>query len=567
MYLSLRGCLRATLFFVALLSQQGAFAQPAPIFDVLEFQIQGNTVLSVEAIELAVTPFLGEGKQMAAVEAARLALEKAYQGAGFLTVFVDVPEQRVDGGVVILNVTEGRIARLKVSGSRYFSQGYIREKVAELTDGKVPNFNEVQRQLALVNRTEERRVQPIMRAGVTPGTVETELKVEDKLPLFGTFEVNNRSAADTSLLRLSATARYENMFQLDHSLAVSFSTAPQNTAQSQVLSINYTIPSTDQGAWVGYLVNSNSKVAALGDVNVLGKGQTLGLRYVRPVASAATDETHSISLGVDYKNLKEDTSSPGNVISTPLRYLPFQFGYNGSFEHGARRNTLVSLQMAAAFRPILRRDVDCPGGTADQFACKRQGGDGGFATLRTDVRQSVPLGTSTGTSTGTGLSGSLNLRLGGQLATGAVPNGEQYTIGGAETVRGYREAEGAGDRGVLASVEWRSADLGVRFARWTSADAVSSSVASTSGSTNTSAGNAWISQSFVLAFIDVARTYVFEPATGQAPHISLAGAGVGLRLKVRKSVSGELDLAWPLKASLATPERGVRAHVRVVADF
>lgn len=539
-------CLRAALIVCALLIQAAAFGQPAPTFDILEFQVEGNSVLSVGAIERAVTPFLGEGKQMASVEAARVALEKAYQGAGFLTVFVDVPEQRVEGGIVILNVTEGRIERLKVSGSRYFSQGYIREKVPELADGRVPNFNEVQRQLALVNRTEERRVQPIMRAGVTPGTVETELKVDDKLPLFGSVEINNRAAADTKPLRLTATARYENLFQLDHSIALSFSTAPQDTAESRVLSINYTIPGADQAAWVGYFVNSDSNVAALGDVNVLGKGRTFGLRYVRPVTSAAADETHSISLGLDYKDMKEDTRSGSNLISTPLRYLPFQLGYNGSFDHGARRSTLLSLQAAVAFRAILQRNVDCPGGTADQFACKRQGGDGGFATLRTDVRHSMPLGAAS--------AGSLNLRLGAQMATGPVPSGEQYTIGGAETVRGYHEAEGAGDRGVLGSVEWRSADLGVRLSRWFDNEAAPQSTS-------------LLSQAYALAFVDVARAYVFEPATGQAPHISLAGAGFGLRVKVRKSVSGELDLAWPLKASIATPDRSPRAHMRLAVDF
>lgn len=518
-------------------------APEAPAFDILEFQIEGNSVLSATAIERAVTPFLGEHRQLSDVEAARLALEKVYQSAGFLTVFVDVPEQRVDSGVVVLNVTEGRVERLKVTGSRYFSQGYIRDKVPELANGKVPNFNEVQRQLAAVNRTEERRVQPIMRAGVTPGTVETELKVDDRLPLAASVELSNRAAAATQPLRLSLSAHYDNLFQLDHSVAVSLSTAPQDIAQSRVFSLNYTIPG-DQATWVGYVVNSNSSVAALGDVNVLGKGTTLGLRYVRTIGSAA-DEAHSISLGVDYKDLTEDTRSGDNTISTPLRYLPLQFAYNGSVDHGARRQTLMSLQATAAFRQILQRDVECPGGTADQFACKRQGGDGGFATLRADVRHIVPVA---------GF-GSLHLRLGGQMGTGPVPSGEQYTIGGAETVRGYYEAEGAGDRGVLGSVEWRSADLSGRVGRWF-ADA----------DIDKPAQNV-LSQSHALAFVDVARTYVFEPATGQAPHTSLAGVGLGFRTKVRKSVTGEFDLAWPLKATAASAARSPRAHVKLAVDF
>ena len=120
----------------------------APRFAILEFEIDGNTVLPVAAVERAVLPFLGENRQLADVEGARAALEQVYQQAGYLTVFVDVPEQRIDGGLVRLHVTEGRVERLRVTGSRYYDQGVIRERVEQLAVGNVPDFNAVQRQVA-----------------------------------------------------------------------------------------------------------------------------------------------------------------------------------------------------------------------------------------------------------------------------------------------------------------------------------------------------------------------------------------------------------------------------------
>ena len=540
------GRLRPVFILLPLALLPGWVAAQAPeiaavTFDILEFEVQGNTVLPAQTIEEAITPFLGPTKQMSNVEAARTALEKAYQDRGYLTVFVDVPQQRVNEGVIVLSVTEGRVARLSVTGSRYFSQGYIREKVPELADGKVPNFNEVQRQLALVNRTEDRRVQPVMRAGKVPGTVETELKVEDRLPLNGSVEINNRHAADTKALRLSATARYENLFQLDHSVAFTLATAPQATSESRVVSLTYTIPTAEQSAWVGYFVNSNSSVAAIGDVNVLGKGTTLGLRYVRPLSNTA-DESHSLTFGVDYKDIGEDVRTGSGVISTPLRYLPFQVAYSGTFDHAPQTQTLLNLQVAAASRDILRRtNPDCPGGEVDQFACKRQGGDGSFATLKGDIRHAMPLGAS-------GAAGTLHLRLGGQLASGPVPSAEQFTIGGAESIRGYLEAEGAGDRAVLGSVEWRSRDFSSSVSGWVQGPDATSRL---------------FTQSYALAFADVGRAYTEEPAAGQAARISLAGVGFGLRLKLRKATTGELDLAWPLKATTASPSRSARLHFKL----
>jgi hemolysin activation/secretion protein len=520
-----------------------ASADAQPHFDILEFQVQGNTVLPDVAIEQAVTPFLGPDRKMDSVEAARAALEKVYQDGGYLTVFVDVPEQRIDNGVVILNVTEGRVERLKVSGSRYFSQGYIRAHVPELAEGHVPNFNEVQRELAAVNRTEERRVQPLMHAGIAPGTVDTELKVSDKLPLFGSVEIDNHAAANTTPLRVSATARYENLFQRDHSLSLTLATAPAHPSESRVVSLNYAIPAAEQATWVLYALNSDSNVAAIGDVNVLGKGTTAGLRWVRPVGAIA-DQSHSLSLGLDYKDVQQQTSTGGSTISTPLRYLPLQFGYSGSFDEGAQRTTQLSLTSTLGLRRIFARNVaSCPGGAADQFACQRQDGDGSFATLRGDLRQSWPIG---------GL-GSLHLHGAAQAATGPVPSGEQFTIGGAETVRGYFEAEEAGDRGLLGSLEWHSPDLGETLSRWTRRD-------------DGSHAGLW-TQTYALAFFDGAREWVFDPATGQAPHHALGSYGLGFRAHLAKSITSEFDLAHPFRATLNTPANESRASFKLAVDY
>ncbi|HBA64853.1 MAG TPA: peptidase S9, partial [Methylococcaceae bacterium] len=100
-----------------------AFAQDADHFDLWELRVKGNTLLERKEIERTVYPFLGEDKNIDTVEKARAALEEVYQKQGFQTVSVDIPEQDVVGGVVYLEVTEGRVARLRVTDSRYFSLG------------------------------------------------------------------------------------------------------------------------------------------------------------------------------------------------------------------------------------------------------------------------------------------------------------------------------------------------------------------------------------------------------------------------------------------------------------
>src|SRR5215470_13253597 len=211
-------------------------------FDILEYEISGNTVLPVIKIERAVYPFLGPGRTVADVEKARAALERAYRDAGYPAAGVDIPEQKVEEGVVRLTVVEGRVSRTRVTGSRYFSQGRILEQSPALAEGNVLYGPDVQQQLAVLNRFPDRRVTPVLRPGRLPGTTEVELQVEDKLPLHGSVELNNRYSPNTTPLRLIGTLRYDNLWQRNHSLSFQYQTSPQDTSEVEVFSGAYIWP-------------------------------------------------------------------------------------------------------------------------------------------------------------------------------------------------------------------------------------------------------------------------------------------------------------------------------------
>lgn len=502
-------------------------ADAGPAFDIWEYEVEGNSVLPVEAIERAVQAHLGPGRSMKDVDAARNALEAAYQQAGYLTVLVDVPEQRVYGGIVLLRVIEGQVGGLYVTGSRYHSQGYIRERVAGLQEGAVPNFNQVQQQLATVNRTEDRRVQPVLKPGRLPGTVDVELQVADELPVSGSVEVNNSHSRDTTPLRVTGSVRYDNLFQRDHSLSLTAITAPAEPAQSKVAIVNYGIPLEGADSWSFSLAWSNSDVETLGSTQVLSRGTTFSLR--RHVAFGRADGTRLFSVGFDLKNLKERVD-----FDTPLRYLPFQLAYADQWNDGPDR---VALNTGFTFTigRLLQRDVTCPSDVnpaaqADQFACKRFGASASFAAFKLDGRWTHDFGPV-----------SLAGRLGLQIASGPLVSAEQYTLGGAETVRGYLENEASGDHGVLTSLELRGANQAARL------------------------GAPW--REFTpLVFIDAARAYTLQPLPGQVARAALMGSGVGLRLSL-SSFEASIDLARAVKPTSATPAGDWRGHARLLARF
>ncbi len=510
-----------------------AAASPAaePAFDIWEYQVEGNSVLGVEAIERAVQPHLGPGLGMASVEAARAALEAAYQQAGYLTVLVDIPEQRVDEGVVRLAVLEGRLGEVYVSGSRYHALGAIRRALPALAPGVVPNFTEAQGQLAALNRSDDRRVSPVVKPGRLPGTVDMDLQVADRLPWGGQVELNNQHAADTTELRASATLRYDNLFQQDHALALTLQGAPGAPDQSRVAVANYTIPLPEGDAWAFSYTVSNSNVETLGGTQAIGNGHTLGLRRHHNLALGGW--THTWSFGADLKLLRDRIAFGTDALETPIRYLPFQAAYAGQWSggEGGRDSLQLDASLAVAWRRILEREVDCAGTRQDQFDCKTQGASGSFGAFRADLRWGQPLG-----------DGSLGLRLGGQIASGPLVSAEQYSLGGADTVRGYLEGEVSADHALLGSLEWRGPNLAAN-----------------------GSGSGW-TDARPLLFVDLGRGYLAQPSAGVAAHPSLASGGIGLRLSA-PSLEGAMDVAWPAKTTPNTTAGDAHVHVRLVARY
>lgn len=507
-------------------------------FGVYEFQIEGNTVLPGPLVERTVMPFMGPNKRIADLEAARSALEQLYQRLGYLSVYVELPDQEVDSGVAVLKVVEGKVGRLKVSGSRYHSQEHIRRTVTELAPGKVPNFAVVQTQLADVNRTEERRVQPVIKPGYEVGTVEAELQVTDELPLQMSLELNNRQAQFTEPWRTQATLRYTNLWQTDHALSVTAITTPQDLQQSKVLAMSYTAPLTQGDAWLGILVLSDSLVEPLGAANVVGKGLTVGIRRLWSLPSASGFQ-HSLSFGADYKDLQERIDAGGSSLSSPLRYVPFKLAYNASWQSDETVSTL-SLGGVFSLRGVVRRSVDCAGtGVVNQFACKREGGDGSFAAFTIEAAHNRPLGQ------GRFQRWQLRGRLAGQITGQPLVGPEQFSVGGADSVRGYYEAEAVGDLGAHAALEVRSPNL---------------RGALTDATTN------WLDEAYWHAFVDAGFVRTKNPGNA-LERTSLAASGMGLRLRVRKALSAQVDIAWPMRATDATEKHDPRAHMRLGLDF
>ena len=496
-------------------------------FDILEFQVEGNTKLTKMQVEAAVYPQMGEKKTIADVEKARESLEKAYHEAGYLTVLVDIPEQDVDKKIVKLNVTEGKVGTLRVRDSKYYTLGRIKELSPSVAEGEVPHFPTVQKDIARLNRTSDKRVTPVMRAGKAFGTVDVDLKVEDNLPLHASLELNDRYTQDTSRLRLSGMIRYDNLWQREHSLSLNFQTSPQNTSEVQVFSANYLMRFDESDLMLAmYGVKSNSSVAAIGGINILGKSTILGARLIKPLPGL-DNFYHSISLGLDYKDIKQ-TVEFGQTYNTPVTYMPLTAVYSGTWQDPSGI-TQLGTGVTFGFRGLVADDAE--------FKAKRWNtvtntyAKPDFFVVKADLSrtQALPYG----------LQG--YAKVDGQFSGDLLVPNEQYLAGGTDTVRGYLESQAAGDKAVHSTLELRSPQLFKNIA--------------------------WMQDFKVVGFYDIAQLTVIDPSAGQTGKIVLSGAGIGMRTKAWNRINFNLDVATPLKGYGVTKQGDIASHMRIWYEF
>ena len=488
-----------------------AGSRTEPRFDILAYVVEGDTVLGAAAIERAVYPFLGLQKTAADAEGARKALEKAYQDAGFLSVNVVLPAQRVDNAnrELRLQVAQAPVDKLRITGAQYSLPSRIREALPSLAPGVVPNFNDMQEELGQLSRASaDREITPIVAAADRPGAMNVELKLQDKLPLHYAVELNNKQSQNTRAGRLEASISYDNLFQRGHSVGLNWFYSPYRPSEANILSLAYQLPFGGSGDRLSLsLVHSDSNTPTpLGGATV-SRGDTLRLRW-RDALPGLDGLDHALAWGLTVRSLQDSNQAVGGftVASPSLRYPSFHVGYELDLSgpvlgNVAGSSTRLQADLTVSLPGLSGRAVDCHGAVLDQFSCKRSAARADFQVLGLSLTHREPFG-----------AWSLNTRLQAQLADTPLVPSEQVVYGGFDSVRGYDEGEQAGDLGAALRLELQTPG-------WSPSDQVALRA---------------------LVFYDRATVRKLEPLPAEQRTANIASAGLGLTL----------ESAFGLRASL-----------------
>lgn len=522
-------------------------------FDIVRFKVEGNTLLLDAQVQAAVAPLAGPKRVYGDIQKALEALERAYRAAGYSTVQVYVPEQELTTGVVRLQVTEGVIGKIIISGNKHFDDANIRASLPELKENKAPNLRQMSEAIQLANES------PAKQIGVTLGVSEEEGKVDAKVavteedPQRIFITADSTGTAATGRSRLGMAYQNANLFRLDHTLTLAYTgsaDAPKGV-KVDIFSVGYRVPFYGIGDSLDLIygnsgVNTPSTSPTLGGaLGIVGKGEVFGLRLNHYFARRG-EYSSKLIFGVDYKHINSrcttagvpaaiDPPTPAIAACVPYTTRPLSLTYSGqrlspgqTFDYNigiaynlALGSQYTNLDGASDHYSYLTSGNRA---TRDEFSIVRFGGSY-LRAFQTDWQ----------------------LRVGGtaQYAGNPVVAAEQLGLAGSTAVRGFNERAASADSGYVINAELYTPEL--------------VKATNLSGSLR------------ALAFFDLAHGYNHNsPAASLTPtNIGVASAGTGLRYSLGKDFSLRFDLGRVLDGGpTGTKESGDwRGHLNVMIGF
>lgn len=490
----------------------------AATFAIRAFAFEGNRQLGDEALQRAVSSYLGEGRNVQDLLAAKAAILKAYGDAGYGLVAVGFPQEIGKDGVVRLRIVEIRPGKVRVTGNNAYSEANIRAQLPALKDDAMPDQEALSRQMFLANDNPSRSIQMNFAPGAAPGEMELELAVRelDALRLGVTLE--NTGNRQTGTYRLGLIAHHSNLWDKSHIGAVSLATSPEKPDAVQQLGLFYQVPLAELGDTVTFTASHSSVNSGLvaNAFDVSGQGQSVGAHYQRNLARDFYGK-HVLDVGLDYRAYKNTVNFFGinlgvDVDERPLG-IAYQFSHRDpSLEWGAGAGYVANIGGGA------RNDNAT-------YAASRVGASANWDLLRFNA----------GVKYRCDSDWIFSVALDGQSSNKPLIPGEQFGIGGLRSVRGYEEREITGDSGERIGVEISTPQIAGAHR--------------------------------LVAFADSASMRRNNPQVGELAFKSITGYGLGWRMGLDNGLNVSLDVAVAANASLITPGNRTSGHLSAVWWF
>lgn len=402
---------------------------------VKRFDVVGSTVFSAEELAAVTAPFTDRPLSNAELYQVRSAITQFYNDQGYITSGAYIPPQEIRDGVVTIQVIEGELEGIDVTGTQRLNPNYVRSRLAIATS-KPLNVNRLLKALQLL------QLDPLIEnlsaelsAGTRPGLSLLDIQVSEADSFSAQIILDNT--------RVPSVGTFQREVRLDQANLLGFGDGLnfvyKNTDGSNEFDVFYTLPLNPRNGNLKLTfrtISSEVVEPPFDQLDIESDYYQYKLTLRQPVIQTPNQE---LALGLTFDRQQNETSllgisfplSPGADSKGRTRISTLRF-FQEWTERGEGEVIAVRSQFSFGidtFNPTINQDPP------DSLYFLWRGQAQWVRLLAPDTL--------------------LLVRTDLQLADRPLVPVEQFGLGGLFTVRGYRQDALLTDNGVFASVELR----------------------------------------------------------------------------------------------------------------
>lgn len=409
------------------------------------FEFEGNTAFRDLELAAAVASFTNRPITFSELLQAEAAITKKYIQAGYINsgaVILAGQTLSPGGAIVKIQVIEGGIEEILISGTKHLRPGYVKSRL-KLATARPLNQNKLLEALQLLQL--DPLIQTIsadLSAGSRPELGILAVKVQEAKSFKTELFADNSRAPSVGSFRRGLRINHGNLLGFGDGLALEYA----NTTGSNALNLSYRIPVNARNGAVTLSTGvsfTNVIEKPFNSLDISGNSYSADVSFRQPIIQTPREE---FALGI--------TASRQESSNKLL-------GFNFPLSPGSDNNGRTRISALRLFQDWTRRRSKDVVSVRSQF-------NAGFGVLDATINDQPPDGRFfdwRGQAQYVRLLARDTLfvfRSDLQLSPGALVPVEQFALGGQQSVRGYRQDALLTDNGVSASAEVRFPILRVK---------------------------------------------------------------------------------------------------------
>lgn len=425
-------------------SESGKLSSGARVF-VREFRFQGNTVFSSDELSSITASYLNRELTSEQLEEVRRMITAFYVEFGYMNSGATLPDQDIKDGVVTFQIIEGTLSDIRLRGkNRWLRDSYITDRLWRWASSPLRITKLKEGLLLLRQDPNVKQINAELRPGSRPGDSYLDVYLQEEQPFRLGLQVDNQRPP-------SVGAEEIVLFGADYDLTgngdlLEFSYGIAHNGQdsfefsgAQDESGSYTLPVHSSGTTIK-VFGSRSDTSVIEEpfdnLNIRSDFIRYGVTFRQPVYQTLNRE---LALGVTFERGHSETLLLGQ------RFDVSPGSVDGKMDTSVMRFTQELVDRSQSQVLALRSTFNVG---IDAFGVTDNGTD-------RDAKFFSWLGQAQYVRRLFNTPNLIILRTDGQWTDEPLLALEEFSVGGASSVRGYRENELVRDCGFVSSIEGR----------------------------------------------------------------------------------------------------------------